>query len=116
MRQLSRPQTYTERVVELLVARREHTAPSMAFIARELRASVRSLRRRLDEEGTSYRSLIQTAQFELARSMLRNPELTLQAVAYDLGFTDASSFHRAFVRWAGVTPANYREGSGACQR
>ena len=81
----------------------------MALVSRELGLSVRSLRRRLLEEGTSYRELTQTLQYESACSMLRNPELTLQAIAHALGFADCSTFHRAFMRWSGSTPGAYRE-------
>jgi AraC-like DNA-binding protein len=109
LEQLSRPLTCAERVRALLVGRREQTAPDMEVVARELDLSIRSLRRRLEEEGTSYRALIQSWHYDSACSLLRNPDLTQQAVGHALGFADASSFHRAFRRWTGLTPAEYRE-------
>ena len=109
LQQLSRPLTCAERVRALLVSRREQTAPDMDFVARELELSTRSLRRKLEEDGTSYRALIQARLCESACSMLHNPDLTPQAVAHALGFADASSFHRAFRRWTGLTPVEYRE-------
>lgn len=97
-----------ERVRKLMNCRPVAKLPDMATAAQELGLSVRSLRRRLEEERTSYRELTQAALHETACSMLRNPSVTLQAVAHELGFADATAFHRAFRRWANVTPAEYR--------
>src|SRR5262249_12844062 len=113
---LSRPMTCTERVRALMSHRREGQPPDMAVASRELGISVRSLRRRLEEEGTSYRELAQSMVYESACSMLRNPDLTLQSIAHALGFADSSTFHRAFMRWAGQTPTAYREGASASAR
>jgi AraC-like DNA-binding protein len=66
------------------------------------------LRRHLEEEGTSFRALTQAALHEHACVMLRNPAITLQSIAHALGFSDPSAFHRAFRRWSGATPAEYR--------
>lgn len=109
LEQLWRPLTYAERVRALMRNRRDPQGLDMASASRELGLSTRSLRRRLEEEGTSYRALIQSMLHESACSMLRNPALTLQAIAYSLGFADASTFHRAFMRWRGLTPGEYRE-------
>lgn len=121
LERLWRPLSCTERVRALINSRRASELPDMASAARELGLSVRSLRRRLEAEGTSYRELTQSALHESACSMLRNPALTLQHVAHELGFADATAFHRAFRRWAKLTPAEYRSeclGSaraGGCQ-
>jgi AraC-like DNA-binding protein len=106
---LSRPATCAERIRALIGSRRDGRVPDMACAARELGLSVRSLRRRLEEEGTSYRALTQSMFHASACALLRNRDLTLQAVAHALGFADSSTFHRAFIRCAGVTPAAYRE-------
>jgi AraC-like DNA-binding protein len=108
---LSRPLSCAERVRALMRRRKGGQAPDMAIASRELGISVRSLRRRLEEEGTSYRELTQSMIYESACSMLRNPDLTVQSIAHALGFADSSTFHRAFMRWAGQTPVEYREAS-----
>ena len=82
--------------------------PDMAVAARDLGTSERSLRRRLTEEGLSYRALTQEIQREQACLMLRDREFTLQHVARSLGFADTTGFHRAFKRWTGVTASQYR--------
>jgi len=108
LERLSRRRSYTERVQAFMTDRRALAVPDMAHAARELGLSVRSLRRHLDDEGTSYRALTQSALERSACSMLRNPALTLQAVAYELGFSNPTAFHRAFRRWTKRTPAEYR--------
>jgi AraC-like DNA-binding protein len=80
----------------------------MTESARELGVSVRSLRRRLSEEGLSYRALRQELQRDQACALLRSSDLTLQGVAYALGYADLPSFHRAFKRWTGITACKYR--------
>jgi AraC-like DNA-binding protein len=108
LQRLSRPRTCAERVHALLSNREPAKFPDMKQAARELGVSVRSLRRRLEEEGTSYRQLTQVLLHEAACCMLRNPNQTLQSVAYALGFSDPTAFHRAFQRWSKLTPAAYR--------
>lgn len=80
----------------------------MAAAAKPLGLNARSLRRRLEEEGTSYRKLTQEVLYEAACSMLRNSDLTLKSVAHALGFADPTAFYHAFRLWSGLTPAEYR--------
>jgi AraC-like DNA-binding protein len=113
IKQQSRRQTLTERVRAQLLRRRERPPLDMSDAARDLGVSVRTLRRGLQFEGTSYRELTQSMLFESACSMLRDSNQTLQAIAHTLGFSNVSSFHRAFTRWSAVTPRQYRECGGA---
>jgi AraC-like DNA-binding protein len=108
LQRCSRPLTLTERVHALMHSRSASELPSMVSAARALGVSVRSLRRHLDEEGTTYRELTQSRLHALACILLRNPQKNLQSIAYELGFSDATAFHRAFKRWAKVTPAEFR--------
>ena len=79
----------------------------MDDIARELHLSPRTLRRKLDEEGTSYRVLLDEVRETLAEEMLATGALSVSDVAIRLGYAEASSFIYAFKRWKGVTPAAY---------
>jgi AraC-like DNA-binding protein len=108
LKRIWRPQSFKERVHEAMRRRMAAGLPDMEVVARELGLSVRSLRRHLDEEGTSFRELTQEALYETACTMLRNPNITLQNISHTLGFSDASAFHRAFRRWSELTPAEYR--------
>jgi AraC-like DNA-binding protein len=99
---------FTLRARDLLV---EHgpTQPDMDRIARALGLSKRSLRRRLVSEGSSYKAIVKEALAIVAKRYLREKRLTIQETAYEMGFADSSTFHRAFKRWTGNTPGSYRD-------
>lgn len=77
-------------------------------VAQALHLSQRTLQRRLQEEGTSYQQLLDDTRRDMADQYLQQPGLTLLEVAYLLGFADPSNFFRAFRRWFGCTPNEYR--------
>ncbi len=85
--------------------------PELPTIARRLAVSERTLRRRLSEEETSFRRLLDETRADLARSYVRDRRIPLTEVAFLLGFSDPSAFHRAFRRWTGSTPAEHRRSS-----
>jgi AraC-like DNA-binding protein len=99
---------YGERLRDFLLSNVLEQRPQMDAVARSLGISVRSLRRRLDEEGISYTSLLNDARASLAKRMLDDPERSIYETAYAMGFSDPSAFHRAFKRWTGMTPTQYR--------
>lgn len=105
----TRPLSHSERVRTLLRGRLSGRLPDLQSAARTLGLSTRTLRRYLEVEGTSYREITQELLYESACSMLRNPELTLQCIAHKLGFSDSTTFHRAFKRWAQQSPTRYRQ-------
>jgi AraC-like DNA-binding protein len=101
---------YALRVRELLVRQEQpQRTHDMKAIARALGLSVRSLRRRLAAEGTSYNTVVREALAIVAKHLLRDKQRTIQETAYEMGFSDASTFHRAFKSWTGTTPSAYRE-------
>jgi AraC-like DNA-binding protein len=77
-------------------------------LARELHMSVRTLQRRLGEEGTSFAGLVDEVRHELARALLRRSDLSLVDVAGRVGFAEFATFSRAFKRWTGIAPGAYR--------
>jgi len=81
----------------------------MESIAAPLGLSRRSLQRRLQDEGFSFRALHEQIRAELACRWLEQSTMALGEVAYLLGFSEPSAFHRAFKRWTGQTPAAYRD-------
>jgi AraC-like DNA-binding protein len=98
---------FTMRVRDLLVEQGP-MQPDMDRIARALGLSKRSLRRRLVSEGSSYKAIVKEALAIVAKRYLREKRLTIQETAYEMGFADSSTFHRAFKRWTGKTPGSYR--------
>ena len=78
------------------------------LVARALGVSVRSLQRRLAEEGRSYHGLVDETRKDAAERYLSNSSLSIGEVAFLLGYSEAAAFHRAFRRWSGATPQEFR--------
>lgn len=79
----------------------------MPGVARELGMSTRTLRRKLEESGTTFRALLDEVREALADELLASGALSIEDVAVRLGYAEASSFIHAFKRWKGTTPASY---------
>jgi AraC-like DNA-binding protein len=85
---------------------------SLEDVAGELGVSVRTLRRRLTDKETSYRQIVDDLRREMAIKYLRDTEMTVEDVAFALGFGDAANFRRAFRRWTSTTPQRFRQAGG----
>ncbi|MET0340253.1 MAG: AraC family transcriptional regulator [Polyangiales bacterium] len=105
---ITRRAPYAHRVREVLVGEAWPHRTDMQSVARALRISVRSLRRRLAAEGTPYGEVLNEALAIIAKQLLRDESRSIQDVSDAMGFTDKSTFHRAFKRWTGTTPNEYR--------
>jgi len=81
---------------------------SLASVARALRTSSRTLHRRLEEHGRSFREVISEVRRARAEAYLRSPAISLAEVAFLLGYSEQSTFQHAFKRWVGVTPGEFR--------
>lgn len=82
--------------------------PTIDEIAATLCMSSRTVRRKLDEEGTSYSSILSSVRHALAVDYLSTSLLEIHDIAAALGFSDPTSFRHAFKRWTGVSPNQYR--------
>ena len=82
--------------------------PDFDTLARQLRMTPATLRRRLRSEGQSFASIKEEMRSTLAQSLLRESELSVADVACEVGFTEPSAFHRAFRKWTGTSPAAFR--------
>ncbi len=80
-------------------------------IASSLNVSQRSLQRKLREQGMSYTQLVETTRRELATQYARDPQHSFNEVAFLLGFTEPANFSRAFKRWHGKSPSQFRQDS-----
>lgn len=81
---------------------------SVDEVARALRVSARTLKRRLAAEQTSFTDLVEIERRERALQLLRMPDLALEEIASRLHYSNAASFARAFRRWTGEAPAQHR--------
>ena len=77
-------------------------------IAGELNLSLRSLQRKLKDRGVSFSQLLEDTRRELGRDYVRDSQHSINEIAYLLGFTEPGNFSRAFRRWYGKTPSEYR--------
>ncbi|MDG0902637.1 ornithine utilization transcriptional regulator OruR, partial [Pseudomonas sp. L01] len=96
------------RVRRLLLAR-PGDFPDLEQAARELHTSGRSLRRHLSSLGTTYQQVLDDVRKRLALQYLTTTQLPLYEIALLLGFNDSSNFRRAFRKWTGKLPSDYRE-------
>jgi AraC-like DNA-binding protein len=105
------PDDVAERVTRALAACLSHDA-SMVRVAAELGMSVRTLQRQLGAQGVSFQALAEEARRTRALRLLSQDELSVECIATQLGYGDASNFRRAFRRWTGVSPSDYRSRRG----
>lgn len=103
------PSSTCREVVNRIVVKLPDGPPSQRLIADEMHVSNRTLQRKLKEEGTTFKALLQDARFELARKYLKQPGRSIVETAYLLGFSEPSTFSRAFKRWTGLSPQEYRQ-------
>lgn len=96
------------RVEQLLRARPDGEVP-MEEVARALGMSGRTLARKMQDAGTSYREVIENHLRERAVALLADSRLTIAEVGYQLGYEDPANFGRAFRRWFSVSPGQFRK-------
>jgi len=82
--------------------------PDGQRVARQLSVSWRTLQRRLEAAGTTFRTLLDETRFRLAREWLEHTPMPIKVVAARLGYADERAFDRAFHRWASIGPMHYR--------
>lgn len=104
--------TYTARIRALIGRDFNHSLPDFERIAEQLNLSPQTLRRRLRAENTSYQQIKDLLRRDLAIYHLSRNELSINEIALRVGFTEPSTFHRAFKKWTGMTPGAYRSGEG----
>jgi len=110
--QLSDSRSVTADVRRLIRDRLSLGAPEIADVAADLAMSMRTLARRLESEGTTFRDLVDDVRRQLAVEFVGSRDLGFSDVAERLGFSHPAAFHRAFRRWTGQTPLGYRRLSG----
>lgn len=101
---------FSRKVRDSLIGQLPNGEPSKQETARLLAMTERTLLRRLREENTTFQEVLDRLREELAYDYLRRADLTVEDIAYLLGFSSSSTFSRAFMRWTGQRPSVWREG------
>lgn len=94
--------------VRVLMLEKQNGLPSLTTTARLLNLTPRTLHRRLIDEGTSYREILESVRQQMAMDLLQDRQLSIQEIAFMLGYGDLANFRRAFKRWTGEAPSHYR--------
>jgi AraC-like DNA-binding protein len=84
--------------------------PDFDTLAAELNMTAATLRRRLHEEGATYQGIKDQLRRDLAISYLSDSDRSVVDIALELGFSERSAFHRAFQKWTGASPGEFRRG------
>lgn len=103
-------QVITTRIIALLGKDFTQELPDLEEVADRLYLSSQTLRRRLKEECTSFQEIKDNLRRDAAIYYLSRPQLSISKIAQLMGFSETSTFHRAFKKWTGLTPGEYRQG------
>jgi AraC-like DNA-binding protein len=99
---------YTRAVTRIILANLDDMDLSIRKISKEMALSVRTLQKRLEDEGVVFSELLRMIREKLAKQYLTE-NYTVEQITYMLGFSEPSVFRKAFKKWAGMTPREYRE-------
>lgn len=83
--------------------------PSLIHIGKHMGMSSRTLTRRLSENGITFRDLIKQTQEKTSKNLLKNSNYSMGEIAFQIGFSEQSAFSRAFKRWTGQSPLEFRQ-------
>ncbi len=108
LEQLTRTRSLGERISQLIGPLLNGREPDLEEVAARLQLPTWTLRRKLAEEGTRFRAILNDTRRDLAMAYIRDTELAFGEIAYLLGFASAEAFQRAFKRWSGQTPGEFR--------
>ncbi len=108
-RQRSIQKTWKSKVLGIISAETSYCYPTLAEVSKALNIGERTLARNLKQEKSGYQSIVDQHRFHIAKELLRDTPNKVEAIAQELGFSDASNFRRAFKKWAGRPPLEYRQ-------
>jgi AraC-like DNA-binding protein len=114
-RYLARIERYNivARVREVLTQGLQDSEPSQEDVAEILNVSPRTLQRKLGDSGTTFKEILDETRHSLALAYLSAPQHSVNEITYLLGFSCSSSFTRAFRRWTGLSPSDWRAGGAS---
>ena len=83
--------------------------PALLEVAEQIGMSARTLTRRLAENDVTFRDLIKKSQEDISKNLLTTTKRNIAEIAFETGFSEQSAFNRAFKRWTGLSPLEYRK-------
>jgi AraC-like DNA-binding protein len=110
IREMQPDASFADRVRDVLGKAILTDSANESDIARHFTMTIRTLHRRLEESGTSFRKIRSELLRQRAEQLLRQRRIPIAEVSYLLGYAEPSNFHRAFRRWTGLTPTEWRAG------
>ncbi len=105
----SPPRTFVESVCRVIAAQQFEGYSDIRLSAEAAGLTIRTLQRRLGEEGVTYSNLVDRVRFDRAVSMLEDTDSKMIDIAFEVGYEDPGSFTRAFRRWSGFSPQEFRK-------
>ncbi|HEY1333913.1 MAG TPA: AraC family transcriptional regulator [Myxococcaceae bacterium] len=112
VRLIDEPNAVSQECARRIAERLGAGEPSQALVSKQMGMSERTLQRRLQTEGTSFNELLEQARRTIACSYLADRKLAAYEVSFLLGYAEPATFFRAFKRWTGKTPLEYRASLG----
>ncbi|ROH89388.1 AraC family transcriptional regulator [Stagnimonas aquatica] len=119
LRSLNMESSLIDKVLSAIISAGYEPHPRLEMIAERLHTSPRTLKRRLQEHGTSYEKLLNQQRQADCYKLLSNPRLSIEVIGHQLGYSSQNNFNRAFRGWTGTSPSTYRKrqlGEAADQR
>lgn len=105
--EMDRQDAYTQAVTRIILEKLDTENLTIKQVAKEMSVSVRTLQNRLKGEGVVFSDLLQDIRRQLAKKYLQE-DYSVEEITYLLGFSEPSVFHKAFKRWEGITPKQFR--------
>ena len=113
--ELDQSKRFQDRVKKVITKHLSAGDVNMETTSKELHLSSRTVYRKLREENISYKTLLNETRRQLAQAYLEETKFSINEISYLLGFSETSAFHRAFKRWFGINPSQYRRTAGLSQ-
>jgi len=113
--EMDRNDEHTRAVMKIILSKLDDESLSINKVAKEMAVSVRTLQKRLEDEGVLFSDLYRDIRQRLAQKYLRE-NYTVEQITYLLGFSEPSVFRKAFKKWSGITPREYRESTSTMTR
>jgi len=103
-----RSKSLSSRIREMLITS-VGNFPTLEKTSTRLNMTSRTLHRHLEKENTSYKEILEEVSFNISKEYLLQSTLTIQEISVLLGYIDVANFRRAFKRWSGITPSDYKQ-------